>query len=204
MGSAVHARSLRPDQVRAMIGMEMIGCFSGEQQFPLEPLKLFYPSGSDYIVVVGRLGDAALVRRIKRGLRAGGGRVASINAPRSIPGVDYSDHANYWDAGMPAVMITDTSFYRKPRSTRRTPSTTCAWHRSSKASRPYCTNSRPKREPERKPQPEHLKVPDCVCDQEHADDDRRTTIEAQSRRSDYSSHAERHAPAPCACLRKPS
>jgi Zn-dependent M28 family amino/carboxypeptidase len=74
-----------------------------------------YPSRGDYIVVVGRVGDAALVRRVKRGLRAGGGRVESINAPRSIPGIDFSDHANYWDAGMPAVMITDTSFYRNPR-----------------------------------------------------------------------------------------
>jgi hypothetical protein len=115
MGSAVHARSLRPDQVRAMIGLEMIGCFSGEQQFPLAPLKLIYPSRGDYIVVVGRVGDAALVRRVKRGLRAGGGHVESINAPRSIPGIDFSDHANYWNAGMPAVMITDTSFYRNPR-----------------------------------------------------------------------------------------
>jgi Zn-dependent M28 family amino/carboxypeptidase len=32
-----------------------------------------------------------------------------------IPGVDLSDHANYWNAGMPAVMITDTAFYRNPR-----------------------------------------------------------------------------------------
>jgi Iap family predicted aminopeptidase len=38
--------------------------------------------------------------------------VYSINAPRLIPGVDFSDHLNYWRAGYPAVMITDTSFYR--------------------------------------------------------------------------------------------
>ena len=31
-----------------------------------------------------------------------------------LTGVDFSDHANYWALGFPAVMITDTSFYRNP------------------------------------------------------------------------------------------
>jgi hypothetical protein len=33
-------------------------------------------------------------------------------APRSLPGIDFSDHLNYWDLGIDALMITDTSFYR--------------------------------------------------------------------------------------------
>jgi len=38
--------------------------------------------------------------------------VYSINAPAIIPGVDFSDHLNFWHQGYPAVMVTDTSFYR--------------------------------------------------------------------------------------------
>lgn len=38
--------------------------------------------------------------------------VFSANISKEIPGVDYSDHANYWDQGFPAVMITDTAFMR--------------------------------------------------------------------------------------------
>ena len=38
--------------------------------------------------------------------------VYSSNAPRSIPGVDFSDHMYFWNYGYPAVMITDTAFYR--------------------------------------------------------------------------------------------
>jgi hypothetical protein len=38
--------------------------------------------------------------------------VRSINAPRWIPGIDFSDHLNYWAHDIPAVMITDTAFYR--------------------------------------------------------------------------------------------
>ena len=39
-------------------------------------------------------------------------KVCSINAPSAIPGIDFSDHLNYWKYGYSAVMITDTSFYR--------------------------------------------------------------------------------------------
>lgn len=32
--------------------------------------------------------------------------------PRFIPGIDFSDHLNYWQHDIPAIMITDTAFYR--------------------------------------------------------------------------------------------
>ncbi len=38
----------------------------------------------------------------------------SVNAPTALPGIDYSDHRNYWSAGISAVMVTDTAFYRNP------------------------------------------------------------------------------------------
>jgi hypothetical protein len=38
--------------------------------------------------------------------------VYSINAPAIIPGVDFSDHLSFWQQGYPAVMVTDTAFYR--------------------------------------------------------------------------------------------
>jgi Iap family predicted aminopeptidase len=38
-----------------------------------------------------------------------------INAPAVVPGVDLSDHASYWREGFPAMMITDTAFYRNDR-----------------------------------------------------------------------------------------
>jgi hypothetical protein len=41
--------------------------------------------------------------------------VHSVNAPPSLPGIDLSDHRNYWNAGYEAVMITDTSFFRNDR-----------------------------------------------------------------------------------------
>ncbi len=39
-------------------------------------------------------------------------RTFPMNAPGFIPGIDFSDHLNYWQHDIPAVMITDTAFYR--------------------------------------------------------------------------------------------
>jgi hypothetical protein len=38
----------------------------------------------------------------------------SIKAPSIIPGIDFSDHLNYWEFGYSALMVTNTSFYRNP------------------------------------------------------------------------------------------
>ncbi len=46
--------------------------------------------------------------------------VQSINAPKGLTGIDFSDHRNYWAVGYPAVMITDTSFYRNPHYHKKT------------------------------------------------------------------------------------
>ena len=37
-----------------------------------------------------------------------------------IPAVRLSDHAPFWDFGFPALMITDTAFYRNPHYHRAT------------------------------------------------------------------------------------
>ncbi len=122
MGSDVYARSLvdARRRVRGMICLEMIGCFSdapGSQKLPFGPaLKLFYPSTGDFIAVVGNVSGAGLVRTVKRAMReASELPVCSINAPRVVPGVDLSDHSSFWRRSLPAVMITDTAFYRNPR-----------------------------------------------------------------------------------------
>ena len=120
MGSAVHARSLkeRGVRVRAMLSLEMIGYFSdaeGSQQLPSPLLRAFYPSRGNFIAVVGKIDQGRLVRRIKRAMAGASPLpVYSINAPRSVPGVDFSDQMNYWEAGYDAAMITDTAFYRNP------------------------------------------------------------------------------------------
>lgn len=38
----------------------------------------------------------------------------SLSAPQFVPGIDFSDQLNFWAKGIPAVMVTDTAFYRNP------------------------------------------------------------------------------------------
>jgi Zn-dependent M28 family amino/carboxypeptidase len=122
MGSAVYARALKKQDVavRVMLSLEMIGYFTDDpnsQQFPLFVLRPFYPSEGNFIAVVGKWGwgQRRLVRTVRDGMQqATPLPVHSINAPRIVPGIAFSDHLNYWHAGYDAVMITDTAFYRNP------------------------------------------------------------------------------------------
>jgi Zn-dependent M28 family amino/carboxypeptidase len=117
-GSAVHARSLKKQAIplRAMIALEMIGYFKdedGSQRYPLSALKLFYPSQGNFAVVVGSLDQPRIVRRVKRAMRSASVLpVYSLNGPKSIEGIDWSDHMHYWEQGYNAVMVSDTAIYR--------------------------------------------------------------------------------------------
>jgi Zn-dependent M28 family amino/carboxypeptidase len=121
MGSARHAQSLVEEgvEVKLMIALEMIGYFSdekGSQEFPFPLLRLFYPNAGDFIALAGRLDQRRVAKKVK-GYMKGTTDLAvySISAPASLPGIDFSDHRNYWKYGYDAVMVTDTAFYRNQR-----------------------------------------------------------------------------------------
>lgn len=115
MGSFIHASSLHEKNVKLMISLEMIGYYTdvlASQSFPMPLLKLFYPNQGDFIAVIDSFlanDGAPLKTSINKYTDL---PAYSINAPRWVPGIDYSDHRNYWSRGYPAVMVTDTSFYR--------------------------------------------------------------------------------------------
>jgi hypothetical protein len=118
MGSARHAYSLRlkKAEVEVMICLEMIGYFNdakGSQRFPSAIVKLFYPDAGNFIAVMGSTGDRKWTKQIKNSMRSATDLpVHSMSASQSMPGLDFSDHRNYWNHGYQAVMITDTAFMR--------------------------------------------------------------------------------------------
>lgn len=120
MGSYHHAKSLSDANaaVKIMICLESIGYFSeepGSQHFPFFAFRWFFPDRGNFIVVVGKWGQAAPVREVRSLMsRASKIHVDSINAPSLLPGIDLSDHKNYWKFGYDAVMVTDSAFYRNP------------------------------------------------------------------------------------------
>ena len=118
MGSVRHARSLVASKrdIELMLSLEMIGFFSdaaGSQRFPVPAMQPLYSDRGDFIALVGGLGDFSKMRRAKA-LMSGASDlpVYSINAPASLQGIDFSDHRSYWGEGYPALMVTDTAFFR--------------------------------------------------------------------------------------------
>jgi Zn-dependent M28 family amino/carboxypeptidase len=119
MGSFVHAKSLHDNKVNVlgMVSLEMIGYYSDapkSQEYPLPLMKLFYPTKADFIGVIGNFSSSNLNRHFKNTMKLTAIDVESLKAPACLVGVDFSDHMNYWKFGYPAIMLTDTAFYRNP------------------------------------------------------------------------------------------
>jgi Peptidase family M28 len=119
MGSLVYARACRErgDRVVGMLSLETLGCFSdeeGTQAYP-PPLSFFYPSRGDFVGFVGNTGSWRLVRRALGSFREHAAFPSEGAAlPGFVPGVGFSDHWSFWQAGYAGVMVTDTAMFRYP------------------------------------------------------------------------------------------
>lgn len=117
MGSRVLASDARArgDDIALMVSLEMLGYYAtapNTQHYP-SALRFFYPDRGDFIALVSRWQDRALVRDAVGWWRdAHPFPVEGFAGPRATPGIDYSDHWSYWEEGYPALMVTDTSFFR--------------------------------------------------------------------------------------------
>ncbi|RSK41187.1 M28 family peptidase [Hymenobacter perfusus] len=118
MGSYVHAEALRKAgvPVRGMVALETLGYFDDRkhtQRYPLGPLKWVYGTRGNYVTVAQKFGNGRFGRQFARHYqRAAALPVKRFKAPAWLPGIDFSDHLNYWHFGYPAVLLTDTAFYR--------------------------------------------------------------------------------------------
>lgn len=115
MGSVIHAKSVKDEDIELMISLEMIGYFNDQpdsQNYPASVLGWVYPDTGHFITVVDELFSTAGPKLKKTFNQQGLIEAYSINAPAAIPGIDFSDHRSYWAHGIPAIMVTDTAFYR--------------------------------------------------------------------------------------------
>ena len=118
MGSFRHAHSLHENKtdVYGMFCLEMIGYFDDNkksQDYPIRLLSLLYGNKGDYITLVNKLSKGKFCRKFnKRFKRQKLIKTKKFTAPAKLPGIDVSDHLNYWTYGFSALMITDTAFYR--------------------------------------------------------------------------------------------
>jgi Zn-dependent M28 family amino/carboxypeptidase len=119
MGSQIYARATRQrgEDIRLMLSLEMLGYYRDgprTQRYP--PLfRWFYPNRGDFIGFVSNLRSRRSLGRVYRAFRNHCDFPAQRAAvPSWIPGVGWSDHLSFWQQGYPALMVTDTAFYRNP------------------------------------------------------------------------------------------
>lgn len=117
MGSYVYAKACRDRQenIIGMLSLEMLGFYSDEpnsQDYPPEIAK-FYPNQGNFIGFVGNPESQEFLYKVITLFRQAA-QIPSegLIAPTLIPAVDLSDQCSFWQMGYPAIMLTDTAFYR--------------------------------------------------------------------------------------------
>ena len=116
MGSYVHAKSIenQKNQIKAVYILEMIGFYNHKniQDYPTG-LGLFYPKHGNFIGAVSNFSSRDLGENYCDSMQAINRlECQRLIAPSFVSGVDFSDHLNYWNLDIPAIMITDTAFFR--------------------------------------------------------------------------------------------
>ncbi len=126
MGSFIHAKYLSDHKIDVfgMLSVEMIGYFKDEkksQDYPLGILSWFYGNKGNYITLVNKFGKGKFARQFSKNFRNSETiKTKKFTGPKALPGIDFSDHLNYWNFGYSALMITDTSFYRNKNYHQKT------------------------------------------------------------------------------------
>jgi Zn-dependent M28 family amino/carboxypeptidase len=123
MGSRVYARRARQQrhQILGMLCLEMVGYYSQtprSQALPLTLRLMGYPTTGNFIGLVSDRRSRPLMERLEAAIKSGCNLPAvTLAVPLGghiLPEVRLSDHANFWDEGYPAIMLTDTAFMRNP------------------------------------------------------------------------------------------
>ncbi|MEG0195858.1 MAG: M28 family peptidase [Acinetobacter sp.] len=116
MGSYIHAKSVQTqkDQIQGVYILDMIGYFDEKlvQDYPVG-LKWVYPNHANYIAAVSNVQSYDLGAKYCEEMRTLNRlECQRLVAPSFVSGMEFSDHLNYWKFDIPAVMITDTAFFR--------------------------------------------------------------------------------------------
>lgn len=128
IGSAHFARKFKAEgkSLAAMISLEMVGYTDprpNAQKYPAG-IGWMYPKRGDFIGVVGNWRSAVILRKVARLMgKVRGLPVETLSVFGNgilLPQVRLSDHAPFWDLGYPALLVTDTSFFRNPHYHRST------------------------------------------------------------------------------------
>jgi len=129
LGSQAFASRLKAER-RELAGAIILECVgfarseTGSQQIP-PGVPIVVPTQGDFLAIVGDEASRSLVLQLEQEAQRHAARLKplSLVVPgrgEAMPHTRRSDHASFWDAGYPAVMLTDTANFRNPHYHRET------------------------------------------------------------------------------------
>jgi aminopeptidase YwaD len=120
LGSRAYAAHLTSTQ-QSILGAIVLECVGytrdeeGSQKIP-PGVPVTVPTVGNFLAVIGNQGSHALTMVVEQAMKS---RIPVV--PLVVPGngellpdTRRSDHTSFWDAGYPAVMLTDTANFRNP------------------------------------------------------------------------------------------
>lgn len=121
VGSRHYAAAIQRqrDEVLGMLSLEMVGFTESEglQHYPWF-LRGRYPSIGNYVGLAANSQSKRFLEAVAAAcLTVSGLPVETMLIPRNgwlLPESRLSDHAPFWDRGYPALLVTDTAFFRNP------------------------------------------------------------------------------------------
>ncbi len=119
-GSRVFLRRLlhSGESVAGAIVLEMVGMTTPRQSYPAVLRWAGYPEAGDFIAVVANRASRDFGRRVIEAMR--GNPALPVESlfvwldGHFLPDTRLSDHSSFWDQGIPALMVTDTAYFRNP------------------------------------------------------------------------------------------
>ena len=129
LGSQAFVSRLKAER-RELAGAIILECVgfarseAGTQQTPPN-VPIAVPTQGDFLAIVGNEASRSLVLQLEQEAQRHAAQLKplSLVVPgrgEAIPHTRRSDHASFWDADYPAVMLTDTANFRNPHYHRET------------------------------------------------------------------------------------
>jgi aminopeptidase YwaD len=129
LGSQAFVARLKAER-RELAGAIILECVgfskseTGTQQAPPK-VPIAVPTQGDFLAIVGNETSRSLVRQLEQEAQRQVVRLKTLSLVvpgqgEAMPDTRRSDHASFWDAGYPAVVLTDTANFRNPHYHRET------------------------------------------------------------------------------------
>ena len=129
LGSQAFASRLKSER-RELVGAIILECVgfskseAGTQQAP-PGVPIAVPTQGDFLAIVGNEASRSLVVQLEREAQRNAPQLKTLSLVvpsrgEAMPHTRRSDHASFWDAGYPAVVLTDTANFRNPHYHRET------------------------------------------------------------------------------------